>query len=264
MKTHYEVLGVAKDASAKDIKTAYRKLAMQYHPDRNKEAGADDKIKEVNEAYDILSNEKKKTEYDHIQQYGGQPGRGPGGPGGPFQNQGADFGDIFNQMFGNAHRAQQQQRQQQKQVYQAKLTLADAFTGTSMAIDGRNFNIPRGVRTGNRMYIDDKIIEIFVLPHVKFKRSGDDLLVDITITAIEAMMGMDATISDLKNSKLKFKIPSGIQPGGVIKLGGKGMPNPEYDKVGDLLIRCNITIPKLTSEEKQCIISINRRNTIEI
>jgi DnaJ-class molecular chaperone len=255
MSDYYATLGVSKDATVQEIKKAYRQAAMKFHPDRNPDdPDADNKFKAATEAYETLSDANKKAEYDN---------RGKNNfhsfftEGGRTEFNMNDFENIFR----NFRTASASPR---KPLYRANITLQQAYYGTSISFDNQTVRIPAGVRSGNKLYLPDKIVEIHISHHPKFKRSNDDLLVDIKITAVEAMVGLEATITHLNGSKLKFKIPAGCQVGQVIKLSGKGMPNPEHDRHGDLLIRCNITVPTLTDEEKERIVDIHNRKSIVI
>jgi DnaJ-class molecular chaperone len=253
MSDHYDTLGVSKDASESEIKKAYRKLAMKFHPDRNPDdPNADNKFKAATEAYEVLSDANKKAQYDNRGQSHFQS----------FMNGGNEF-DVtdIDSLF---RKFRHQGAAPRKPLYRANITLQQAYYGTALRFDTQTVNIPAGVRSGNKLHFPDKMVEIHVAHHPKFKRSNDDLLVDIKITAIEAMVGIEATITHLNGTKLKFKIPPGTQVGQVVKLNGKGMPNPEHDRHGDLLIRCNVTVPILTDEEKERIVDIHNRKSIVI
>jgi len=229
MNKHYETLGVNSNASESDIKKAYKKLAMKYHPDRGGDAS---KFKEINEAYQYLLD-PKNTQYrsytsnDKWSRY-------------EFD----DFTDETDYRHGTMFHTNNR-KQSTKKTYIYKISLEDAYTGKVIHYDNKAVKIPAGVRTGNKLYISGKFLEIAVLPHDKFQRAEDDLLVNVSISAIEAMLGVEVFITHINGSKLKFKIQPGIQPGNVVRLLGKGMPNPELDKKGDLLIRCNVYVPEI-------------------
>ena len=273
-RDYYEILGLEKNASDDDIKKSYRKLAMKFHPDRNTEPGAEEKFKEAKEAYEILSDPNKRTEYDAMGHSAFE--NNPHGQTRTWTfNQGAtgmpnDINDIFNHVFrnfnfqGGMHPGGFQQQPQQT-INVISISLNDAYKGGTVTLDGKVFNIPKGIRPGTRFHLDGKMYRIDINLHNKFKRSHNDLMVDIEISAIEAMLGIDSVIEHLDGSKLQFKIPSGIQSSQIIKLSGKGMQNPETDRVGDLLIRINIFIPRNLSEsDKIHLQSVSHRNIIEI
>jgi molecular chaperone DnaJ len=125
--------------------------------------------------------------------------------------------------------------------------------------------VPKGVRSGTKFYVDGKFYRVDVQQHFKFKRSLDDLLVDIEISAIEAMLGIQASLEHLDEARLQFSIPPGIQPGQVVKLSGKGMKNPESDRYGDMLVRIAIRIPQnMSDSDKATLKNINHRDSINI
>ncbi len=265
-RDYYEVLGLTKTASEEEIKKSYRVAAMKYHPDRNKESDAEEKFKEAKEAYETLSDPAKRKQYDqfgHVdpsqqrhspfQQTWSFNSGNPEDILGDLLRQHPQFGDIFG-------------RRQQIQVLH--ISLEDAYKGGSMAIPmtkGKTVTYPAGVRPGTSFYVDDKLYRIDIHPHSKFKRSNDDLLVDVEISAIEAMLGVEVLFEHLDNSKLQFIIKSGIQNGQVIRLNGKGMKNPEIDRCGDLMVRVSIRIPDNLSEaEKVTLKSFSHRSKINI
>jgi DnaJ-class molecular chaperone len=211
-------------------------------------------LAEINAAYDVVGNPEKRQQYDLQQSAGGDGGQfhwrsAHGGfSGNPF----SEFEDILNEF----HR---QQARHRARVYSISLTLEQAYNGCTIDLGDEHVQVPRGVRTGNILHLHNKNIRITVEQHRKFKRSNDDLLVDINITAFEAMTGITVNLTHISGKKYSVKIPAGTQPGQVVKMSNLGMPNPEYDICGDLLIRCNITVPtELTDEEKQFIVSRTR------
>jgi DnaJ-class molecular chaperone len=262
---YYDVLGLAKTATEDEIKKAYRKLAMKYHPDRNQEADAEVKFKEAKEAYETLSDPEKKASYD---QYGFAGPTSPfshSGRGGHFGVHPQDFEDILKTMFGRGG-FDFNERSPSKPTYLINISLADAFIGKTVKVNNNTtVNIPKGVRNGTKLYVNGNIYRIDIAQHHRFKRSNDDLLVDIEISAIEAMMGVDAVLEHLDSAKLQFAIPAGIQPGQIVRLQSRGMKNPEYEKTGDLLIRISVNVPKnLTEQEKVALKSLRRRESIII
>ena len=273
-RDYYDVLGVPKNASDEDIKKAYRKLAMKHHPDRNKDdPSAEEKFKEAKEAYEMLSDPQKRGQYDSY----GHAASDHGNMGGGFHQTNIDpsqFEEIFSHIFGgngpkfrfNEHGFGPQSSSNAPQTFTINISLADSYTGKIVRVDkDTQLTIPSGVRPQTRLYSNGRMYRIEIQPHHKFKRANDDLLVDITISAIEAMLGVDAIVEHLDGSKLQFSIPSGIQNGQIVKLSGKGMKNPELNKIGDLLIRIAITIPKtLTEEERTALKALSHRETIDI
>lgn len=269
-RDYYEVLGVARDASEDDIKKAYRKLAMKYHPDRNIGEGAaeaEEKFKEVKEAYEKLSNEGTRYTYDRKADY---PGDSDDYRAYDWNTE--EFQDMFANIFGS--RAQYENfskktggfSQTKTSTHIINILLNDAYTGRTVKIDANtNIQIPKGARSGTKFVNGSRIFRVDIAPHPKFKRSNDDLLVELEISVIEAILGLEAVLTHLDDVKLQFAIPAGIQPGQVIKLSGKGMKNPETDKQGDLLIRVSMTVPRVLSEtERLALKTVNHRDSINI
>lgn len=273
-RDYYEILGLAKTASEDEIKQAYRKLAIKFHPDRNPEnvKESEEKFKEMKEAYEHLSDPEKRKQYDqfgHIdpsQQHRAGPQTWtfhtnmPGGNmddvlGEMLRNH-PQFGDLFGR------------RQQRQQIQIITITLEEAYKGGSVVIPmtkGKTVTYPKGTRPGSTFYIDDKLYRLDIHPHARFKRSNDDLLVDVEITAIEAMLGVEAILTHLDSSTLQFTIRSGIQSGQVVRLTGKGMKNPELERYGDLLVRVTVTIPGILSDkEKDILKALGHRSNINI
>ena len=269
-KDYYEVLSLNRSATPAEIKTQYKRLAMQYHPDRNKEAGAEEKFKEAKEAYETLSDPIKKTQYDQFGHASSSSTQGNtrswtfnAGPNGDS----VDFNEILRSMFnGNPDEIFNVHRQPRQQISLVTIPLSDAYKGITVTIDQKHtVNIPKGVRSGTKFSIDGKLFRVDVLAHHRFKRSNDDLLVDIEISAIEAMIGISAILEHLDGIKLEFNIPAGIQNGQIVRLFGKGMKNPETDGTGDLLVRITITIPKtLTDHEREILKALDHRDSINI
>ena len=272
-RDYYDILGVAKDASEEDIKKAYRKLAMKYHPDRNVDddkVAAEIKFKELQEAYECLSDSNKRDAYSR---YGHQSADHSNTRSYTHSTHNVDINEIFSGMF-NGHNpfgsmfgggaAHTQRQQMQRQVL--RMSLEDAYIGKQLRMPaGVTLNIPAGVRTGTKFVSENTIYVIDIQPHTKFKRSDDDLLIDIDISAIEAMLSVEATLDHLDGNKLQFTIPAGIQNGQVVRLSGKGMKNPEHDRIGDLMIRITVTTPKnLTDEQIAFLKTMQRREMLNI
>jgi curved DNA-binding protein len=257
MKDYYKILGVERNASEDEIKKQYRRLAKKYHPDVSTEAEATQKFQELQEAYSILKDPQKKAQYD----MGGSAANGDrvrqyyssNGGADPFMN----IHDLFESLRG---------RQQRRTIYRTTISLEEAFHGTIRQVNDKSFRIPPGLRTGNRISVDDFWVDVVVLPHAKYKRAGDDLLVEANITAAEAMLGVKLDIDHIDRSHLRCDVPAGTQPGQILRLRGKGMPNPEVTNIrGDLLVQINISIPRnLTDEQKESIISLGYRNEIQV
>ena len=268
---YYETLGLAKSATEDDIKKSYRKLAMKYHPDRNQGADskqAEEKFKEAKEAYECLSDPQRRSMYDAHGHAASDPNFGKGNTHQWTHNgQGIDpaqFRDIFGGMFGDVFGSHYNQPQKQRHII--NISLEDAYKGKQIKLpDGMYINIPAGVRPGTKFMSETAIYEIGILPHSKFKRANDDLLIDVEISAIEAMLSVEVTLDHLDGSKLQFTIPTGIQNGQVVRLGGKGLRNPELNKQGDLMVRITVTTPRgLTDKEIEFLKTMKHRTAFNI
>jgi DnaJ-class molecular chaperone len=281
-KDYYEILGLSKTATEAEIKKAYRKLALQYHPDRNKGKDAEGKFKEVTKAYEVLSDPQKKQTYDQFghaafEQGAGQgPFGGAGGPfggfgqqqGGPFSytyttggdgGAGFDFGgfndpfEIFEQFFGGASPFGRQRRQ----TYSLTIDFLDAVHGVTkkVTIEGKSqaIKIPAGVNEGSRIRFGDYDVVVSVTPDKRFQREGYDIIGIKEISFAQAALGGEVNIETI-DGNLKLRIPSGTQPGTAIRLRGKGVPHLHGSGRGDHYIRIKITVPKhLTGKQKELL-----------
>jgi len=266
----YDILGVTKTASADEIKKAYRKKALEFHPDRNKSTDAESKFKEVNEAYEILSSPQKKQAYDQFGHAAFDPSAGgpfsrANGAGGPFQytyytsgNPG-DFGDfsdpfdIFETFFGSANPFR---RGPQKPHYSLKITFKEAALGTEKTLvhQGKQhkIKIPAGASDGTRIRFADFDISFDVQPDKTFKRDGYDLFLDYDLPLTTAVLGGSIKVPTLEDDGLTIKIRPGTQPGSMVRLAGKGVKYINSNHHGDLYVRLKVTLPeKLSRKQKQ-------------
>lgn len=277
-RDYYDVLGVSKSASAAELKKAYRKLALQWHPDRNKTSQATEKFKEINEAYEILSNPKKKETYD---QFGhaafSQGGPGAGGPFGGFagaqgqgpftytytnyDGDGVDFGgfsdpfEIFEQFFGGAspfRSARQPPR------YGLTVSFMEAAKGGEKEVEipkiGRKkIKIPAGVDDGSRIRFRDFSITIDVKPDKLFRREGFDVFIDQEIPLATAILGGTIDVPTI-DDKVRLRIRPGTQSGTLVRLRARGIKRLHDYGRGDEYVRLLVKIPeKLSSKQKELV-----------
>ncbi|MBI5045002.1 MAG: DnaJ domain-containing protein [Candidatus Levybacteria bacterium] len=274
---YYSLLGVSKSSSADEIKKAYRKLALQYHPDRNKTKEGEEKFKEITKAYEVLSDPQKRQTYD---QYGSaafeQGGPGAGGPfgggfggfnqQGPFSytyssnGQGFDFGgfsdpfEIFEQFFGGASPFGRGER---RQVYSLSISFMEAVKGAEKEVEidkkKQKIKIPPGVDTGTRMRFEGFDIVFEVKQDKRFHREGSDIITEETISFPQAVLGSEIKVETVEG-EVTIKIPAGTQPETLIRLREKGIQRLRSSSKGDHYVRIKIDIPKNISKKQREIL----------
>lgn len=273
-RDYYEILGVTKTATAAEIKSAYRKMALKFHPDRNKEKDAEAKFKEINEAYEVLSDEKKKQAYDQFGHAAFDPASGMGGNpfaggyqqgpftwsyqtsngGNPFE--GMDFNDpfeIFESFFGGGFAGNAKRRPR----YSLSVSFMDAVLGAEKEVEvegkKRTIKIPAGADDGTRLRFDEFEISLSVRADDYFKREGNDLFVDHPITFPTAALGGEIEVRTLE-SRLKLKVRPGTKSHTLVRLRNEGVKRLQGSGRGDLYVRLVITVPEnLSREEKKLI-----------
>ncbi|OGK16976.1 hypothetical protein A3H80_02745 [Candidatus Roizmanbacteria bacterium RIFCSPLOWO2_02_FULL_37_19] len=280
-ETYYDILGVPKNASVQEIKASYRKLALKWHPDKNKSAGADEKFKKINNAYEVLSDKKKRDLYDQLghdsyTRYGGRAAAGAGqnpygnksyqsGPftwtyttssgGSPFE--GVDFGgfsdpfEIFEQFFGGGFGRNQQRRP----AYQISISFEDAVKGIEkkINIDGtsKNIKIPAGVDDGTQIRFSDFDLIVSVVPDKTFRRQGQDVYLKVALPLTKAILGGTIEVPTIEKKNIKVKVKSGTQSGSMLRLQEKGIPYPQSNRKGDQYIVFEVEIPKNISKRQK-------------
>lgn len=276
-KDYYKILGVERKASDDDIRKAYRKLAMQYHPDHNpSNKQAEDRFKEINEAYQVLSDSKKRSHYDRLgSDYStwrrdgapgdfdwGQYARSRGGTRVNVDNMdemfGGGFSEFFRTVFGMDNTVPRTQGYQQE----LSISLEEAYKGATRLLQSegkeKQVRIPAGVRTGSKVRVAgagpnglDLYLIVDVQDDKNFERRGNDLHTTATVSVFTAILGGEADVETM-DGKVKLNIPAGTQPEQVFRLAGRGMPHVRNLKEkGDLFVRLKVQIPKYLSPKQQ-------------
>ena len=282
---YYKVLGINKNATETDIKTAYRKLARKLHPDLNPDdKDANKKFQQVNEANEVLSDPEKRKKYDKYgadwqhgeeaekarQQQSSRQSRSSQGFGDGQSFGDGDFSDFFSSMFGQQEGGRNQAKYR-GQDYNAELhlNLSDAYTThqQTLAVNGKNvrITIPAGVEDGQVIKLKgygapgvnggpggDLYITFIIAPNATFKRVGSDLYTNADIELYTAVLGGEMTLETL-SGKIKLKVNPETQNGTKIRLKGKGFPVYKQDgSFGDLYVTYTVKIPvNLTEKQKE-------------
>lgn len=285
-KDYYKILGVDKSASADEIKKAFRKLAHEYHPDKG--GGNEAKFKEASEAYSVLSDEKKRKQYDTF----GSAGPGTGGQGsyGGFGGQGFggfdgfdfsqftqgngqgfefDLGDIFGEFFGGGRRV----RRGRDVSLDIEISFKDSIFGLDRKISLNTnrvkqkdieLHIPAGIESGQRMRLTEmgETVEggvpgdLYVIVHVKpdpvFHKEGYNLIMNLNVKLSDALLGAKYLVKTL-DGDIELKVPEGVAYGEILRVKGKGVPKSNGSR-GDLLIKINIITPNRLSKNSKKLI----------
>ncbi len=288
-KDYYKILDVSRKASADDIRKAYRKLAMQYHPDKNPgDKKAEEKFKEINEAYQVLSDEQKRARYDQLgsaysnfRTSGGRPGdfqwddwfqQNAGQRGSVDDMFGGGFSDFFRTIFGEAVRSSARGKTAQETGYQqeVQISFTEAYDGTTRQLqtNGRKLQvrIPAGVKTGSKVRVagaGPEGLDLYLVIHVedqdRFERDGYNLTTTSAVSIFTLILGGDADV-DTPAGKVKLSIPAGTQPDQVFRLAGRGMPHlKKTNTKGDLFVKLKVQVPKyLSSKQRELIEEASR------
>jgi len=291
-KDYYKILGVNKSASDEEIKKAYRKLAMKYHPDHTKgDKASEETFKQISEAYAVLSDKEKRRQYDTFGSAGFQQ---------RFSQEdifrGSDFSDILREFgFGGSNffsgkrggnrfsfgsgspfgARQQAQMKGSDLVYELPLSVRDVATGTSKVVNfqhkGRTerltVKIPKGMVTGKKLRIagkgepspyggtpGDLYIQAKVMADPVFQLDGYDVHVNRGVKLSEAILGTSITVPTLDGNELNMKIPPGTRHKTKMRIPGRGLPKMQGSDKGDLFVQIQVDIPKdLTSEQKTLV-----------
>jgi curved DNA-binding protein len=282
-KDYYEILGVSRSASADEIAKAYRKLARQHHPDRNPgDKQAEGRFKEIQNAYDTLSDAKKKSVYDQfgtdVPPGGGMPGgfQFQGGQGGqqidPEMAQemfrrmfgegggsGGGFGDLFGSMGGGGGRSRGRGRRSQPAPEAIEVEahvpfLTAALGGTiGLRIGDRDIDVkvPAGFEDGKKLRVagqgengEDIVVKVRIDPHPYFRREGKDILIDVPISIPEAVLGGKVEVPTAAGKRLTVKVPPGTSSGSRVRLPGMGVAG------GDQYLVMKVVVPKGKPDER--------------
>ncbi len=273
-KDFYKILGVSKTATDKEIKKKYRELAHKLHPDRN--AGnkkLEEEFKAVSEAYEILSDDKSRAEYDEARslfERGGfrQPQGGGQGASRDYADffGGADSQDIFANLFGGGRRAP---RKGQDLQTESTITFRESIFGTNLDLrlssDGGTptnitVRVPAGVKNGGKIRIrgkgapgeagpGDLFIHLNVKPHPVFTHKGENLLMTLPVTFVEAALGADIKVPTLSGEEVTVRLAPGTSSGRVLRIKGHGVKGASG--VGDLLVSVEVQVPQRVTPKAQ-------------
>ncbi len=267
MKDPYQILGLSFGANDEDVKRAYRKLAMQYHPDRNPgDKDAEEHFKEINAAHDAIKNGWRPGTHDPFHHF-----RAAGGT--------ADFGFGFsgnlNDLLSALH-AQHARRNRDIEV-QAQITLEEAFSGTELNFTARNdtktliinVKVPPGVDTGSRIRVPqagddaypsmtpgDLFVVIHVTPHSRLVRRGKNLLTTASIDLFDMLLGTSIKVISIDGKEIQVTVPPDSRPGQHLRLPGLGMPVANETTRGDMLIGFDVVYPVLSDEQRALLAQV--------
>jgi curved DNA-binding protein len=274
-KDYYEVLGVPRTATQKEITSAFRKLARKHHPDLNAgDKQAEARFKEISQAHDVLTDAKKRSLYDEFgadwaaaQAGGVQPGQGrgrarqpqPGGGGAQYRtvtpeemadlfgDAGGGIGDIFGSIFGGNARGRARVEPADVEA-PITVSLAEVYRGTSRTVElpeGRRVevNVPAGVKEGTVLRVPGLRARVQIAPDPVFTREGKDIRVVVPVKLQAALRGGEVAAPTLKGGQVQFKVPPETQNGTKIRLRGLGLPDPKGGPPGDLYAEIKVQLP---------------------
>jgi DnaJ-class molecular chaperone len=290
----YKVLGVARNATDEDIRRAYRKLAKELHPDLNpaNKVSAEERFKKVSAAYEIIGDPEKRKQYDRGEidangeqrrtyqraHAGGSPFGGSRTAGGPRPGEDFGFGDIFSDLFGSMRGARGADpggafRMRGQDVrYTLEVDFLEAVNGATKRVtlpEGGvlDLNVPEGVADGQVLRLrgkgapaprggeaGDALVEVHVRPHAQFKRSGDDISLDLPITIDEAVIGAKIEVPTV-SGRVQLTVPKGTSSGRVFRLKAKGVHNTTSGNTGDQLVTVRIVLPEKIDDELSYFLS---------
>lgn len=280
-KDYYQTLGVEPGAGEAEIKTAYRRLARKYHPDVSKEAGAEERFKAVNEAYEALRDPEKRAAYDQLRARGYRPGdevqpphggRGGGAPDGfDFEDifagggAGGGFSDFFEEMLNRRRGGFSQQSgrgPQPRGDTRARLAvpLEAVYGGDSLriAVNGKSLDVrvPKGVKPGQAIRLagqgahGDLLLEIEYAAHPQFEVDGRNIIHVLALAPWEAALGATLSVPTL-GGPVELKIPADSEAGRKLRLRGRGLPGVGSMPAGDQIVELEVLAPKAHTEAER-------------
>lgn len=277
MEDYYQTLNLQNTATEAEIKKAYRKLAVENHPDRNKATDAEHKMQQINEAYDTLGDTQKKQQYDQIRR---------GRPWPPFGDQqsgewtvytdiggkpgGGGFENIFSSVFGSRHR----RNKNEDLTAKYDISLEEAFRGMNTDVTFQHqgqpkkirITIPAGVVSGTRLKFGgqgdhsdirippgDLIIQIRIRPHAVFQRNNNNLYCAVDLNVIDAILGTMIDVTTIDKKVVRVKVPPGTKHDAILRVSGYGMS--VNGKRGILYVQTKLQMPNnLTLEQKDLLL----------
>jgi molecular chaperone DnaJ len=290
-KDYYKLLGVSKEAGTAEIKRAFKKLAKECHPDLHAgDKAKEARFKEINEANSVLTDEKKRADYDYAQKMGFDPSMGPygggrGGPGmgGPFGGGGGGLEDLFSNFFDGRGGAPSPPKRGTDIESGLLIDFMQAVLGAEFKITVKrgkksekiDVNIPRGVESGVKVKLagkgnpgskggpaGDLYIVTRVKPHAYFTRKGASIYLDLPITIKEALLGASITVPTLYG-KSTVKVPASTQGGQKLRIKGAGVKGVGRGK-GDMYLNITISVPKkINKRSKELVEEFSDLNSYE-